>query len=138
MRDIMLIIHFTGLAMGLGTSFANLFLGMASEKMEPEEAKKFRMNAMALSRMGHIGITLLIVSGLYLMTPYWSMLPEMPLLVSKLVLVAILVVLVIIITNMGNRIKKGDFSRAAMMPTLGKFTLFTAMLIVVVAVLVFH
>lgn len=134
----MLIIHFTGLAMGLGTSFANMFLGMASDKMEPEEAKKFRLNAMALSRMGHIGITLLILSGFYLMMPYWSVLPEMPLLILKLILVTLLVVLIVIITRIGNKVKKGDFSQAAMMPKLGKFTLITAMLIVIVAVLIFH
>jgi hypothetical protein len=33
MRDFMLILHFIGLAMGLGTSFANMYLGRAASKL---------------------------------------------------------------------------------------------------------
>jgi len=40
MREAMLIIHFLGLAMGLGTSFAIMFLGIAGSKMDKEEGKK--------------------------------------------------------------------------------------------------
>lgn len=32
MRDVMLIVHFIGLAMGVGTSFAFMFLGWNHEK----------------------------------------------------------------------------------------------------------
>lgn len=39
MREAMLIVHFLGLAMGLGTSFAFMFLGMVSDKMEKEEGQ---------------------------------------------------------------------------------------------------
>ena len=94
MREVMLILHFIGLAMGLGTSFAHAFLGIATSKMSSEEATKFRLHSLALSRMGHIGIALLIISGLYLIIPYWTILPSSPLLVLKLVLVVILVVLI--------------------------------------------
>jgi hypothetical protein len=87
MREFMLIAHFLGLVMGMGTSFAHAFLGVASAKMPPEEAREFRMHTMALSKMGNAGIILLIVSGLYLATPYWDMLFSMPLFLVKLVLV---------------------------------------------------
>ena len=138
MREAMLIMHFIGLAMGLGTSFANLFLGMASAKLPPEEAGKFRIYTMALSRMGHIGIALLVVSGFYLITPYWAVLEQMPLLILKLLLVALLVVLISVITNISKKIKQGDMSRASQMPLLGKITLITAVSIVVIAVMIFH
>ena len=138
MREAMLITHFIGLAMGLGTSFANLFLGIASSKLPPDEAGRFRIHIMAISRMGHIGITLLIVSGLYLMTPYWSVLDQMPLLILKLLLVALLVILITIITKITGKIKRGDMSGAHKVPVLGKITLITAVLIVIVAVMVFH
>ena len=138
MRDAMLITHFIGLAMGLGTSFANLFLGMASAKLPPEEAGKFRVYAMALTKMGHIGITLLILSGFYLITPYWSVLDLMPLLMIKLVLVAFLVILISVLTSYGKQVKNGNITNAKKIPTLGKIALLTAVTIVVIAVAVFH
>ena len=78
MRDIMLIVHFIGLAMGLGTSIAFMIFGIASSKMEKEEGQKFIVNAFTLSKMGNIGIVLLIISGGYLITPYWPILTSMP------------------------------------------------------------
>jgi hypothetical protein len=56
MRDVMLIVHFIGLTMSLGTGFANLFLGMAATKLEPAERGKFMSNALILMRMGHTGL----------------------------------------------------------------------------------
>jgi hypothetical protein len=138
MREAMLITHFIGLAMGLGTSFANLFLGLASAKLPPEEAGKFRIHAMALTRMGHIGITLLILSGFYLITPYWSLLSEMPLLIVKLVLVAFLVILISIVTRFAVQVKKGNMSNAGKIHALGKLILVTALTVVIIAVSVFH
>ncbi len=79
MREAMLIVHFIGLAMGIGTSFAFLFLGIASSKMEQNEGQKFTLNTFALAKMGHVGLALLIISGGYLMTPYWESLANTPL-----------------------------------------------------------
>ena len=67
MREVMLILHFIGLTMGLGTSFAHAFLGIATAKMSAEEIIKFRLHTMVLSKMGNIGIILLVISGLYLL-----------------------------------------------------------------------
>jgi len=44
MREAMLVVHLLGLVMGLGTSFAFMFLGKAGLKMEKEEGKKFVLN----------------------------------------------------------------------------------------------
>lgn len=139
MRETLLIIHFIGLAMGLGTSFAHMFLGIASAKMEKEEALKFQIQTLALSRMGHIGLALLVVSGLALMTPHWESLLEMPLLIVKLVLV---VVLGALIGMIGARAKKAQQGDAEMhfkkIEPLGKLTMLTALIIVVLAVIVFR
>ena len=91
MREAMLILHFIGLTMGLGTSFAHAFLGIAVSKMTPGEAIKFRLYSLVLSKMGNIGMGLLIFSGLYLITPYWNILQTLHLLIIKLALVIILV-----------------------------------------------
>ncbi|HEY3429029.1 MAG TPA: hypothetical protein VGK39_00040, partial [Cyclobacteriaceae bacterium] len=76
MRDLMLILHFIGLTMSLGTGFANLFLSFAAAKLEPAERGKFMANALILMRMGHTGLGLLLISGFYLITPYWKILGD--------------------------------------------------------------
>lgn len=135
----MLILHFIGLAMGLGTGFAHAFLGTITTKMSAEEAIKFRLHSLVLSRMGHIGITLLLISGFYLITPYWKVLSTMPLLIVKLSLVAILIILISLIGAAGSKAKKGDAAvQLKKMETLGKMTLLVGIAIVIVAVNVFH
>ena len=139
MRDTMLIVHFIGLAMGLGTSFGFMFLGMASAKMEEPERLKFTLNTFALSRMGQIGLTLLVISGLYLMTPYWRSLANSPMLIAKLVLVLVLGALVGINSAKAKKAQAGDAAtHLKKMVPLGRLSLLTALAIVVLAVLIFH
>ena len=139
MRETMLILHFIGLAMGLGTSIGFMFLGMASAKMEKEEAVKFSLSALSLGKMGHIGLGLLIVSGGYLMTPHWKFLGDSPLLITKFCLVVLLAVLIGIIASLGKKAKLGrpemQFKKIR---SLGKLALITALAIVVLAVLHFR
>ena len=139
MRELMLILHFVGLTMGLGTSFAHAFLGIATSKMTASEVTKFRLHSLVLSRMGNIGIVLLIVSGLYLITPYWKILPSMPLLILKLALVVILVALLTMINLLTKKAEKGDPEvQLKKMEQLGKMTLIIGSTIVVLAVYIFH
>lgn len=139
MHDVLLIFHFIGLIMGLGTSFAFLFLGIASSKLEKSEARKMAINSFALGRMGHIGLTLLIVSGIFLMNPYWATLFSTPLLMAKLVLVIILAAFIGINTSAAKKAKAGDFERQVKkIAPIGRISLLIGLTIVVLAVLVFH
>lgn len=138
MREVFLIIHFIGLAMGLGASFANLFLGMVISKMPPEEARSFAMKAMELRKMGYVGLSLLILSGLYLMSPYWRILPDTPLLIAKLLLVVVLVGLISVMSKAGDKFRAGDFSQMKLIRPLGRIALIVTILIVILAVGVFH
>jgi len=139
MRDVMLIVHLLGLAMGLGTSFAFMFLGIKGSKLEKEEAKKFALNTLALGRMGHIGLSMLIISGLYLITPFWKTLHARPLLIVKLILVLVLTITVIALSVYSNRAKKGDGeANLKKIALLGKVSLSTSISIVLLAVLNFH
>ena len=139
MREIMLILHFIGLTMGLGTSFAHAFLGIITSKMPADEATKFRLHSLVLSKMGHIGIAILIFSGLYLITPYWKILPSSPLLILKLVLVIILVLLIILINISSGKAKKADAAgQLKKMEQFGKMTLLIGLVIVILAVNIFH
>jgi uncharacterized membrane protein len=138
MRETLLIIHFIGLAMGVGTSFAFLFLGRAGAKLDPEEGKKFMVNALSLTTMGHIGLGLLIISGLLLMDQHWVNLAHSPLLHVKFTLVAILLILIILLTRFGKRVKNGDAAAASMMRPLGPVALLVSLTIIVLAVLHFQ
>ena len=135
----MLIVHFLGLTMGLGTGFAHAFLGAAAAKLQGQEATNFRLRTLVISYMGHTGIAFLLVSGFYLITPYWKVLSSMPLLIAKLSLVFILIILVSLLGVASSKAKKGDAERQfKKMETLGKLTLLVGIAIVVLAVKVFH
>ena len=61
---VILFLHFIGLALGVGTSFAMLTLGAASRELAPEERMKFMMRVSALRKNGSYGLALLILTGL--------------------------------------------------------------------------
>ncbi|MBO6523861.1 MAG: hypothetical protein JJ971_08555 [Balneolaceae bacterium] len=138
MRDVMLIIHFIGLAMGLGTSFAMMFIGIAASKMEQDERGRFIINASIITKMGHIGLVLLFISGGYLMTPYWAALDTMPTMISKLVLFVILGGLIGVMSAKLKKAKAGDTAQLLAVKRLGSIALITGITIVVFAVLTFH
>ena len=137
MRLIMLAFHFVGLAMGVGTSFAFLFLGRAASKLEREEAKMFYTNALILTKMGYIGITLLVLTGLYLVQPYLAHITNYPYLIAKLSLVVVLIVLIIINGINAQKFKKGDASRIKIMKPIGTISLLLVLVIISLAVLNF-
>ena len=135
----MLIIHFLGLALGLGTSFAFMFLGIAGSKMSKEEGQKFTLNTFALSTMGHIGLAMLIFSGLYLMTPFWGTLASQALLIAKLILVMVLTLTVILLSRYNKLAMKGDAeTNLKKIASLGRVSLLCGIVIVLLAVLIFR
>ncbi|MCB0737863.1 MAG: hypothetical protein KDC92_10150 [Bacteroidetes bacterium] len=137
-REIMLIIHFIGLAMGVGTSFAFMFLGIASSKMPIEERTPFMLRALFIGNMGHIGLGLSILTGLHLMSPFWSSLADRPLLLAKLILVVILSALIGIIASNARKAKKRNAEmHLAKIKTIGQFSFLTGLAIVVLAVMSF-
>ena len=92
MREIMLIIHFLGMILAIGPIAVLVFSRLATSKMEQESTAGFMHGLFRLNTVAHIGITLALVSGGYLMTPYWSMLGSMPFLIAKLGLYVVLLV----------------------------------------------
>ncbi|MCG8328428.1 MAG: hypothetical protein MI974_12115 [Chitinophagales bacterium] len=146
MRDTMLIIHFIGIAMFIGTGFAFMFLEIANSKTkEKEEALRFTLKTFALSKMGHIGLALLLLSGFYLMNPYWSNLTYIPLLLAKLILVAVLAIVIGIIASLAKKAekaKKAKKGNAEMhlkkLEIFSKISFILGIAIVILAVLAFH
>ncbi|HEX9650146.1 MAG TPA: hypothetical protein VGA21_06275 [Cyclobacteriaceae bacterium] len=139
MKEAMLVIHFIGLTMALGAGFSNMFLGAAAAKLEPEERGKFMSKTFVLVRMGQTGLGLLLISGFYLITPYWKVLGEMPFLTAKLVLVGILIIMVSIVSVMARRaLKENDPARLMKVRPYGMLNFFIGIAIVIMAVLAFN
>ncbi|HTH56592.1 MAG TPA: hypothetical protein VL728_11155 [Cyclobacteriaceae bacterium] len=139
MRDLFLFIHFIGLAMAVGTGFANLFLGAAAVKLAPQERGPFMLRASILVRMGQTGLGLLILSGFYLATPFWKLLSDMPTFMAKLALVVILLVTV---TMASLQVKKArNENNPALLlklKPLGMANFLIGIVIMIMAVLTFH
>lgn len=139
MREAMLILHFLGVALLLGTGFAYAILEFSNSNLEPDERTSFTLKIKPLSRLGHIGITFLLISGGYLMTPYWQALGSMPLLITKLALVALMIFAVIVIALYSKKAKKSqpEYYFKKIIP-YSQITFYTGIAIVILAVLVFH
>ena len=139
MREFMLILHFIGLTMALGAGFSNLFLGSVASKLQPAERGSFMSKTAVLGRMAQIGLGLLLLSGFYLITPYWKVLGDMPLLIAKLSLVAVLLIVVISILLILRKSKKqNNPAMLAKIKPLGILNFLIGVAIVILAVLVFH
>ena len=139
MKETMLILHFIGLAMGVGTSFAHMFLGHTLSKLTLPEAETFRTQTKGLSLMGTVGTFVLLGSGIYLIIPYWPVILTLPLLIAKLVLFVVLVVLIILI-NLGarNNYQNQDLATLKRIELLGKISMVIGVAIVILAVKVFN
>jgi len=61
---VLLVLHFLGLSLGVGTGFAMLRLGIASAKLDPAERRSFMLRTMSVSKNGSIGFLLLVLTGL--------------------------------------------------------------------------
>jgi uncharacterized membrane protein len=61
--ELLLILHFLGLAVGVGASFANLTLRLSMRELPPAEKAIVAGRFRALGKNGSIGLALLLVSG---------------------------------------------------------------------------
>lgn len=90
---VLLVIHFLGLALGVGASFALFTLRGAVRDLEPSERAKFMVRAMRVSKNGSYGLLLLLLSGLgmfFMRGPGAVMAAGGPAFHAKLTLVVIL------------------------------------------------
>jgi len=83
MKSIMLIFHFLGLVISLGSMITFLVMRRSCSKVSSSESDYLLQNVRRFLRMSHIGLGIMFITGGYLMTPYWGSLAEMPLLHIK-------------------------------------------------------
>ena len=58
----LLMLHFVGLALGVGASFSLFTLRRASAELEPAERTRFILRALSVSKNGSYGLLLLLVA----------------------------------------------------------------------------
>ncbi len=135
-------IHFLGLALGVGASFAMLALGAASAGLEPAERRGFMLRAMAVSKNGSIGFLLLVLSGLgmlFMRGPGAVFAAGGPAFHAKLTLVVIMAGVLGYTQVLRKRAREtGDAKAWALLPKVSTALLALSVAIVVAAVIAFQ
>lgn len=136
---VLVFVHFLGLALGFSTSFANATMGAMIGKSEPSERPILAKFPPKMSMLGKIGVTLLWISGLALVFGKWGGMSGFgwPFYV-KLAAVVLLTICVVVISILEGKMKRGDSSAAAKIPTVGKFAMTFALTALVFAVVSFE
>ena len=142
MLDFWLIIHFVGLALGVGASLAMFRLRQATQDMAPADRGEFMHRSSALSKNGSLGLLLLIVSGAGLVVGRgvdvvmaWGG----PMFHIKLTLVVILIGVFGYMQVLMRKSRSADgAAAAARMPVVSGIVLLLGVSIVIFAVLAFH
>jgi uncharacterized membrane protein len=141
MYDVLLILHFLGLALGVGTSFAMFTLGLAARGLEGDERVKFARRILLLGKNGSVGLALLILSGL----GFLALRGASSVFAwgggafhAKLTLVVILCGLLGYSQVLVKRVRQGNTAALATLPKLGRAMLLVGVGIVICAVLAFH
>lgn len=144
MLDLWLILHFLGVALGVGTGFAMMTLGMASKDMTPAERGAFMRRASAVSRNSSVGLLLLIVSGvaIVLTRGVKTVMMAGPPFHIKLTLVVILIGVFGYMQVLMRKSRSANSAEAgaaaARMAIVGRIMLVLGVSIIVSAVLAFH
>jgi len=140
MYDLLLFLHFFGVAIGAGTGFYMLAVHKhAARNLDQAEARTIMPGiAAAISRVGTIGLTLLIISGVGMALIMGSA-ALTTWFVFKMLLVVLIVGFVVTMKRLAGRVQRnGDLQAASRMKKLGIAGPVLGTLTILVAVSVFH
>ena len=142
MLDLWLILHFLGVALGVGTGFAMMTLGIASKDMAAAEQGAFMRRASLVSKNGSVGLLLLIVSGVAIVATRGAdvvMAWGGRMFHIKLTLVVILIGVFGYMQVLMRKARSADgAAAAARLPVFGRIMLLLGVSIIICAVLAFH
>ena len=136
--QLLVIIHFVGLTMGLSTGFSNMVMAGLIAKAAPDERLVLQRFPPAMSIVGAIGLALLWGSGIAIvMTRYggFAILPR-PFIV-KLAAVVLLTLIVAYIHVLQRQVANGNAAAMARIQTLGRMTGPLALVAIIFAVITF-
>jgi hypothetical protein len=136
--QIVLILHFLGLGMGLSVSFANIVMLGVMAKAAPNEKPVLARFPPVMSGVGRAGLALLWATGLTMVYTRWNGFAGMPWQFHvKLTAVVVLTITVAYITRIEGQVRRGDQAAAARLATPGKVASLCALTAVIFAVLTF-
>jgi len=138
LNQLLLILHFLGLALGLSTSFANMVMGALIAKAPPAEKAVLGRFPPVMSRVGGGGLVLLWATGLTLVFTKWGGFGSLPWQFhAKLTAVVLLTGVVGYVHALQAKAGRGDMAAAARIPSVGKVATVLAIVAVIFAVLAF-
>ena len=138
LNQVLLVLHFVGLAMGLSVTIANAVMGSLIAASVPNDRAVLSRFPPLMSRVGKIGLTLLWISGVILVQTRWGGFATLPWQFHvKLTSVVLLTMLVIYIHVQERQVRQGNAAAATRIQTAGKFTGVFALAAVIFAVLTF-
>ena len=139
---VLLMLHFVGLALGVGASFALFTLRRANSGLDPAERTKFLLRTLSVSKNGSYGLLLMILTGLGMFVmrgPGAVMAAGGPAFHAKLTLVVILCGAVGYAQVLGKRAREaGYLLMLAKLPVVGNAILGLGVAIVISAVIAFQ
>lgn len=140
MYGVLLFLHFVGLAMGVGTSFAMFTIGLSVGKMQPADRGPFYAKVSVISKNGSIGLLLLLLSGAGMLLARPGLFSAAGgLFHAKLAVVAVMVALVGYMQVLMRKAKReGGGPAMALLPKLGRIGLLLSLIVVALAVAAFH
>jgi len=137
-NQILLMLHFLGLAMGLSVPFSSMVMQGLVDQAAPADRAVLARFAPVMSRVGVIGLILLWVTGGTLVFTKWGGFGNLAWQFdAKLTAVAVLTILVAYIHWLMHRARTGDAAAAARIPKVGRLTFLSALTAVAFAVLTF-
>ena len=137
-NEILLILHFVGLAMGLALPFSSMVMHGLLAKAAPAEQAVLERFPPAMSRVGDIGLMLLIVTGVTMVFTKYGGFTELPWQFRvKMAAVVLLVALVGYIHMLMGKARRGDAAAGARVPAVGRITFLLGLIAVIFSVLAF-
>ena len=138
LNQVLLFLHFLGLALGFSVSFANMVMGGLMSRAAPADRAVLSRFPPIMSRLGKIGLALLWVTGVFLVYTKWSGFAAFPWqFYVKLAAVVLLTVTTTSIHRLEGLAQQGDLSAVPRIERFGKIAMVLALLALAFAVLTF-
>ena len=136
--NVLVVLHFVGLGMGMSVGFANMVMAGVIGKASPAEKGVLGRFPPAMSKIGLAGLALMWISGISIVMVRYGRFDILPrTFVYKLIAVVLLTLSVAYIELLFARVKKGDTSALATIQLLGRFTGIFSLAAIIFAVITF-
>ena len=139
LNDVLLMLHFLGLAMGFSASFGNMVMMGIIAKAKPSEAMVLARFPPAIARVADGGLVLLWVTGIIMVFTRLGGPASMPAFFwVKIVAVVALTGVVGYMHSLMGKAQRGNIASARQLPTFGRIASVCALLAIIFAVLAFQ